>query len=346
MVKFNPGMAPSTVNNSNFTVTGPFGAEAGQVSFNASDNSATWITQPTSTRDQRGPDLAMVSNYTATISGISGGSHSFTFQTGPCNGAYPATTQIYDVPNSNLTAINGINNNGVMVGTYAVSGGQFWSGFILNNGQLTTLEGPGWKINDSGAVAGTYTPNGLQRGFMFQSGKSTDIVDPQATASQDQNWAFGINNSGVIVGYYVENQAGTGQTLKVSGYIRQADGTFQDINPVAEDINNNGHVVGQDNNVTWIFNNGTYTNVTIPGGCGNIQGYGINDNDDTVGFAAGCPSLPSPWDGAYVKRGNNVYQVVVPGCTVVSAYGINNAGVVVGSCQNPKGNHGFIATPK
>ena len=346
-VKFNPGMAPSTVDSSNFTVTGPFGQEAAQVTFDSSTNTATWVTYPPQT-GQSGVPLAMASNYTATISGLTGGPYSFSFQTGPCGPVYPATYQMYDVPNAFNTYLYGINENGVVTGRYDTSTGDY--GFILDHGQLTSLNIIGYKINDSNAVVGVLnkvpgaqpTPVALEDAYLYQDGQYINVNPPNSNAPPDQNWAYGINNAGVIVGYYVINQSGTGQIQKTSGFVRQAGGSYQDIQQVPMGINNLGHIAGQTNNASWIYINGVYNNLVVPG-CSDVSAEGINDSDDTVGYAAVCnwPNL----SGAYVKRGGNAYQVVVPGCVYVRAEDIKNNGVIVGMCSNEKGSHGFIGTP-
>lgn len=347
-VKFNPGMAPSTVNSSNFVVQGPFGQEAGQVTFDSSTNTATWVTRPPQT-GEAGLPLAMESNYTATISGLTGGSYSFSFQTGPCGPVYAANYQMYDAPNALNTYFYGINNKGVVAGQYDTNTGSY--GFILDNGQLTSLSIIAYKINDNNAVVGLLSnvpgaqpaPVGLEDAYLYANGQYTNVNPPQSNAPPDQNWAYGINNAGVIVGYYVINQQGTGKIEKTSGFVRQADGTYQDIQQVPRGINNLGHIVGQTNNASWIYVNGVYNNLVVPG-CAEVTAYGINDSDDTVGSASVC-NWPNK-SGSFVKRGANAYQVVIPGCVFVDAADIRNDGVIVGSCSNEKGSHGFIGTPK
>jgi len=347
-VTFNSGSAPSNVTSDNFTVTGPTGQEDGQVSWDPATRTATWVTRPINSRETAGLPLGMASNYTATVSGFSGGPYSFTFQTGPCAppAVYAATTQIIDV-GSSLTNIFGVNNAGVVSG-WAISAGTSL-GFIYNHGRVTNLKDFANKINDNNAVVGTYpTPGGpsaggFQRGYLYQNGQYTDIIDPQATQPRDQDWAYGINNLGVIVGHYVANDQTTGQTIKSSGFIRQPDGTYTDFQQLPEDINNSGHIVVWTGNTSFLYT-GTNNNIAVSG-CSNVTAYGLNDNDDIAGTVGGCSSWPNG-GGAFVKRAGTVYQVVVPGCQAVRAYDINNAGVVVGVCNDKKGEHGFIATPK
>lgn len=341
-VTFNSGSAPSTVTADNFKVVGPFGEVPGQVTWDANTRTATWITQPQQARQSRGLDLDMVSNFTATISGFTGGPYSFTFQTGPCKNIYPATIQLVDI-GTQYTNLYGINNNGVLAGYASNKDGTAY-GFIWNNGQVTKLKDIAYKINDNNAVVGVYGVNGFQRGYLYQNGQYTDIIPPSATGASDQIWAFGINNLGVVVGYYVVNPPGSSEPSKVSGYVRQSDGSYSDFKMTPEAINTFGHIALWEGNNSEIYN-GTYNAISV---CGHdVNVYGINDNDDTVGYAV-CDTAAG-WDEptiAYVKRGGTPYQVVVPGCRYPSVYGVNNKGQVVGSCDNEQGGHGFIATPK
>ncbi len=340
-VTFNSGSEPSNVTTDNFKVTGPYGVVAGQVSWDASTRTATWITQPTNGRETKGPGLDEASNYTATISGFTGGPYSFTFQTGPCKNVYPATVQLVDV-GTQETTIFGINNNGALTGEASDKGASLGFGFIWNNGQVTKLKGTGYKINDSNSVSGMYAVNGIQKGFLYQNGQYTDVIPPSATGAGDQIWAYGINNMGVVVGYYVVNPPGGGLSTKVSGFVRQPDGSYSDFKMLPKDINNFGHIALAESNVSELYT-GTYNPIVV---CGqDVQVEGLNNSDDTVGYAV-CNGVWDITSGPYVKRGGTAYQVVVPGCRSVSVYGINDKGQVVGSCGNETGGHGFIATPK
>jgi hypothetical protein len=227
-VKFAAGSAPKNVTSDNFKVSGPFGEQQGVVSWDASSETATWRSGPILPRETSGPDLGMLSSYTATISGFSGGPYSFTFQTGPCGppSLYPATAQLFDIPNSKLTWIFGLNNAGALTGVYEDQSSQD-HGFLFANGQLTNLKWQAEKSNNVGAVVGFYGPN--ITGYLYQNGQYTDIIDPSANVAGDQNWAYGINDSGVIVGRWNANHVSPFITSR--GFLRQPDGTYKDFNP-------------------------------------------------------------------------------------------------------------------
>lgn len=305
-----------------------------------------------SSRDSSGPDLDMASNYTATISGFTGGPYSFTFQTGPCQNVFAANTQIVDI-GANATHFYGINNNGAIVGDATEKDSSFY-GFLRANGTDTKLKGTAYKVNDSNAAVGMYPTagsaaggGGWERGYLYQNGTYTDINPYGTPGPMDQIWAYAINNLGVILGQYNITDSSTGQYTKSSGFERQPDGTYSDIAKVPEDMNTQGHIVFWQGNTSALYNGGTYTNITVPGCTADVYAYGLNDNDDIAGYATGCDTASWPQGrGGFVTRGGKTWQVVVPGCRFVTPYDINNQGQLVGVCTNESGDHGFIATPK
>jgi hypothetical protein len=113
----------------------------------------------------------------------------------------------YNVPGAALTALGGINNAGVVVGTYTDKSGNTHC-FTDNGTTLTTIDDPNGtnsshgRINNHGAVVGTYTSNetGNDAGFLYEGGKYTDIIDPLNNYGTDAN---AINDSGVITGSYL-----------------------------------------------------------------------------------------------------------------------------------------------
>jgi probable HAF family extracellular repeat protein len=94
------------------------------------------------------------------------------------------------VANVQSTAIYGINNAGVMVGSYVDSGG-VRHGFRLASGKLKNIDDPNgtdtycFGINKAGAIVGYYaTTAHAAQGFMYAKGKIPDIAPPGSTGSQ------------------------------------------------------------------------------------------------------------------------------------------------------------------
>jgi len=112
------------------------------------------------------------------------------------------------------TFAHGINNAGQIVGSY-FDGSRFYC-FLLSDGVFTTLDAPGaasplgtsaYGINDAGLIVGTYVvkheDDFRSYGFLFSDGTYTTIDVPGTTMRTE---AFGINNDGVLAGYFVDEQ--------------------------------------------------------------------------------------------------------------------------------------------
>jgi hypothetical protein len=116
------------------------------------------------------------------------------------NGTYTAI----DYPGSDSTVAFGINDAGVIVGDYQVSGQQH--GFVYNNGVYTTLDYPGAVstglsgINNSGAIVGYFCTSPCQssHGFLYNESTFTQIDYPGAQGTA----VYAINNTGILVGGY------------------------------------------------------------------------------------------------------------------------------------------------
>lgn len=106
----------------------------------------------------------------------------------------------------NATAAYGINNQGTIVGN-GINGTSLQEGFIDQKNVFTFYSHPGSYntffngVNDSNQVVGDYSQvaRGPVFAFLFENGTFTDLQITNATGSV----AEGINDSGVIVGYYV-----------------------------------------------------------------------------------------------------------------------------------------------
>jgi len=109
----------------------------------------------------------------------------------------------------------------------------------------------------------------------------------------------------------------------------------------ANGINNSGVIVGEYLTSAihgFIFNAGVYTTVDFPVTGASTWCEGINDNGDIVGFYEGASSLDI--HGFLLKDG--VFTALdFPGSIMTQAYGINNAGQIVGSYSTGVGVQGF-----
>lgn len=144
-----------------------------------------------------------------------------------------------------------INNLGVAVGQSVNASGFSapvrWIGGVAE--PLGSLGGPfgaAFDINDQDQIVGySGLPDGSIHGFIWQNGVITDLGGSAAIGPcGDISSARGINNSGVVVGYTVENCIYTG--FRWSNGVREALPQLGPANPYSmpSKINGNGDIVG------------------------------------------------------------------------------------------------------
>lgn len=262
------------------------------------------------------------------------------------------TTATFGYPGATSTTPSGIDDRGVIVGTYT-NPDSSQHGFRYNprTGTFTTLDYPTDSsgtivadINASGHVAGYYFPvSGGVANFI----KSRSQYQTYDIAGQYGTYSQGINNADDTVGFSLTG----GQ---VAGWER-VDGvvTFfqvEDTNTSALDINNKGDIAGYDqyqNQHGYLrAADGTITILQYPdAGAVFTVASGVNDRDVVVGSYSGGRYHPSH---GYVYR-NGTFRALpdVPGATSTIPSKIDNRGVIVGRYQDGSGNYqGFIMTPR
>src|SRR5580658_5673731 len=241
------------------------------------------------------------------------------------------------VPGALTTTVGGINNAGAMVGYYLLKGGGNPHGFLVMDRKWTHIDHPKSSsticknINSSGVIVGNYQIKNKTMGFSYQNGKFTDIPGPAgATSSQ----AMGINDKGVIVGFYRDSKGIHGFRLTGSTYktfnVPGANGTF------ATGINNKGYIVfywqdaGQ-NSESSIWNGKTYKTFDV-----DLD----NANDVVIQW---FDSLLHP-HGALLQSGK-YYTTDYPNSGGTYDMGINDKNTLVGFYV-PDNDYqgGFIAT--
>ncbi len=270
------------------------------------------------------------------------------------------------------TTINGINNNGSVVG-FGVSNSGAITNFagppgtptILNIGGSTSAMANG--INDSNQVVGTV--NG-QAFLLFNNYQNLSMLTPASGATSEV--AAGINNGGLIVGQYT-----TSNGSLTPGFLYN-DGAYTTLMPVspvggvlavnAQGINNHGIVAGfysTDNTTTPVdgnepqhgflynSNTGKYTLVpdpTVPAGQTffTVQLLGINDHGIVAGYVQ---DANGDQFGLLYNSNTNTYSylndpdaVSVGGIVTTQITGINNSGEITGFFVNSNGlAEGFVA---
>jgi hypothetical protein len=249
----------STIELTNIrTFSVPFGAGLADVAIN--DNG----------------DIAGSSFYLSTLSNPAG----FLL---PRNGAPPI--QI-DYPGATDTYVQGINNQGAVVGyafnsttivgfteiggtfTPVTAGALTYSDGINNNGDITGYAGPG---NDSAT------------GFLLKNGVQTNFGVPGYPFA---TFPLAINDSDQITGYYKIFR--DYHDISSIGFLRNPDGSFQFFGFQGYGINDAGIIVGtgpgpNDMALADVRIDGTTYTYQFPG-ASETSLYGINNHNEVVGI--------------------------------------------------------------
>jgi probable HAF family extracellular repeat protein len=216
-----------------------------------------------------------------------------------------------DFPGGTLTSTRGINNHGDIVGAYRINPPRH--ALLIKDRNFiplaqTTVLGTNYsdafKSNDRGNVVGEFIgDDGFTHGFLLRQGVVTTLDFPGAS----DTFAFGINESGTVVGYWDLLDAG-GNVLAYHGF-------------------------------TW--NKGAFTQVDFPGSVDSAV-LGINARGDLVGDWD--PGITSPIAHGFVCSHRNCFSFDVPGANITQANDINARGQVVGTYINAAGEqHAFLA---
>lgn len=232
-----------------------------------------------------------------------------------CTGHVEFTPTFVDFPGGFFTAVNGINNKGMAVGTY-LDAQFFLHGFVFNGSIYSTLDFPGaldttpQKINDAGMIVGAYDTSTTSHGFSYKNGQWTSLDFPGASDTE----VYGVNSSGAMVGIY-------DAFAPVTHAFLFQNGQYQDIaNPfgtqtVAFAINDPGSITGVGYTdpalgplTTFILSKKTFSQFQFPGSLFS-QLSSINNGGDLAGFFVD----PDGFSGAMVTVNGVPYLVINSG---------------------------------
>jgi hypothetical protein len=255
-------------------------------------------------------------------------------------------------PDSTITWVYGINNDGQITGTYATSitGGEYVGFTMESNGTFTSLA-PNLTpigINKSGRIAGTSSIGGApySDGFIRDvGGDITSFSVPNGIYTE----GYGINNKGLVVGQYTP---GTDPQGNAAGYLRQTDGSFTTIsypgaiNTQAFGINSAGVIVGA-------YNPGSRSSAFIREPGGDFKSVSFPGATETILFAVNISGMAVGWyyidstaePQGLIREKGKLTTLNFPGALLTYLYGVNDKGQISGSYSSSAGVFGFVATP-
>ena len=297
----------------------------------------------------------------------------------------PLTKAVYGDPlpiptSSQISMAFGINEAAHIVGAWSPRNTWPGTAFLFNGTlvdlgeRLGTVVSVGADINDAGIVVGYRGDDGAPafgacRAFTYNTTGGAPPKDLGVLSDgHAQSMAVAINNSGQVVGvsrvnYYTD----------VHGFIH--DGTMRDLGLVysMNDINDVGQVVGArvepdqfpDFRVAFRCDTSSgkavFQSLGLPPGTGTIgsEAFGINNRGDIVGCAfgsvdalSGLPDDLVNWhacitfhDSPSKTHDLNNYVAKDSGWRLLTAYGINDMGQIVGQGTFQGALHAYLLTP-
>jgi hypothetical protein len=242
------------------------------------------------------------------------------------------------VPKAQSTSTWAVNNAGVLVGQYTNSKG-VTHGMMMNGTTVTNIDDPKGLagttvctgINKNNDIVGYYAPPANPTsavGFYYSAGTFTDIPGPAGSTLSD---ATSINDSGQVIGYFVDS------SNVAHGFLLSAvGGTYQQLDvPGATQsygygINNAGEVTLQWTDAAGeieaaLYNGSTYTPINLPGAT-NLYVHALNNNGDAV---YSWLDAAGNFHGGLLS-GGLYYLLDESGSTNTRGDGINDSGLIVG----------------
>jgi len=174
---------------------------------------------------------------------------------------------------------------------------------------------------------------GLTLGILSSASAGTYTITTIDVPGADQTQAFGINNSGQIVGLFSD-------LTGFHGFLKDGDVFVTiDLPPggstQALGINGLGQIVGTNGVDGFLKAGATVTDVIVPGAFFTTA-WGINDGGQIVGaFGQGTVTH------GFLLSGNTFTPIDGPGASFTEATGINDSGQIVGNFVDAAGFHGY-----
>lgn len=230
---------------------------------------------------------------------------------------------------------NGLNSAGLVVGSSNALGrssAMLWQqGTAVDLGTLGGSDAWAMDVNNAGQiVGGSVTASGAGRAFLYQNGQMKDLG---TLAGGVGSTAMAINESGQVAGWS-QSAMGSFQAFVYSpGQGMQAIGGS---GSYAMDINDSGQVAGHQRTAgglhAFLYSGGVAQDLGTLGGAFSF-GFGLNGSGQVVGYswmADGTTHAFLYMDGVMLDL-NSMLSGEGGGWELLEAYGINDAGQIVGS---------------
>ena len=288
------------------------------------------------------------------------GSHAFTWT------SQGGIVGLPDLAGRSYCVSNSANDNGIVVGTGATTA--FGSGrlpVIWQNGVVSQLPlpvgqtlGDANSVNASNVAVGSVNAGSDQRGVIYNGGSAT-IITQTTTNGSFFLTAFGINDSGRIVGQGIDPQnaaRNVGIVYDIGQSMAFEVGALPGHNgALAFGVSNNGYVVGssmqnQGSGLPFIWSeaNGMVA-IPLAPDTSLGQAEGVNSSGWVVGTDGGAFAVPFLYDGTNTYR----LQDLIPGNsgwdlsmnTSSSAEGISENNIIVGTGVHDGATHAYAMVP-
>ena len=213
-------------------------------------------------------------------------------------------------------------------------------------------------VNDSGQAAGIAETGGHDRwraqiahAFFWASGRMTDL----GTLGGAYSYAYGLNNSGVVVGKADTSVFGQTHAFTWADDTMQDLGTLGGANSLAYQINDAGMVVGYsetgdgETRHAFLYTDGQMRDLGALPDLPESIAYAVNGAGDAVGGASPAPDVPST--RALLWRSGQAIDLnrLLPpnsGWTLEEARAINDRGQVAGQGHFHGQARAFLLTPR
>jgi hypothetical protein len=271
-----------------------------------------------------------------------------------------------NLPSRSFAVSNSANDSGVVVGTAATTA--FGSGrlpVVWQNGVVSQLPlppgetlGDANSVNASNVAVGSVDGGSLQRGAIYSGGSASIITQTTSNGSYFVT-AFGVNDSGRVVGQGIDPQnaaRNVGIVYDIGQNMAFEVGALPGMNgALAFGVSNTGFVVGssmlnQGSGLPFIWSdkNGI---VAIPLAAGTTQGSAraVNSAGWVVGNDSSAFSIPFLYDGTNTYR---LADLIPPNSgwdlsmnTSSSALGISEDRIIVGTGVHNGETHAYAMVP-